>query len=131
LNINAKQTKLMRINNKEHRPIEVNGINIEDVEEFTYLGATVSTKGGGTEDISARLNKGRQTFRRLNKTLNSSIYSKRTKIKLFNSLVQPVVPFGSQTWKMTEGDKKIDVFQSKCLQRVYKVDIYTGHHLQQ
>jgi len=53
LKINAKKTNLMRINNKEQRPIEVNGINIEDVEEFTYLGATVSTKGGGTEDISA------------------------------------------------------------------------------
>ena len=39
-----------------------------------------------------------------------------------NSLVQPVVLFGSQTWKMTEGDnKKIDVFQSKCLRRIYKV----------
>ena len=36
MKINAKKTKLMRINNKEQRPIEVNGINIEDVEEFTY-----------------------------------------------------------------------------------------------
>jgi len=105
LNINAKKTKLMRINNKGQRPIEVNGIYI-DVEEFTYLGATVSTNGGETEDISAGLNKGTQTFRRLNKTWNSSVYSKRTKIKLFNSLVQPVVLFGSQTWKMTEGDNK-------------------------
>jgi len=31
-------------------------------------------------------------------------------IMLFNALVQPVVLFGSQTWKMTERDnKKIDV----------------------
>jgi len=36
LKINAKKTKLMRINNNKQRPIEVNGINIEDVEEFTY-----------------------------------------------------------------------------------------------
>ena len=42
--------------------------------------------------------------------------------KAFNALVQPVVLFGSQTWKMTEGDnKKIDVLQSKCLCRIYKV----------
>ena len=57
-----------------------------------------------------------------NKTWNSSIYFKRTKIKLFNALVQPVVLFGSQTWKIMEGDnKKIDEFQSKCLRRIYKV----------
>jgi len=43
LKVNAKKTKLMRINNKEQRPTEVNGINTEDVEEFTYLGTTVST----------------------------------------------------------------------------------------
>ena len=85
LKINAKKTKLMRINNKEQRPIEVNGkwfsaakswcmasdqvngINIGDVEEFTYLRATVSTKGGGTEDISTRPNKGSHTFQRLKK----------------------------------------------------------------
>jgi len=110
----------MRINNKEQRPIEVNGINIEDVDEFTYLEKTVSTKGGGTEDISAKLNRGRQTSRRLNKTWNSSVYSNRTKIKLFNALVPSVVLFGSQTWKMTKGDnKKTDVFQSKCLCRIY------------
>ena len=46
---------------------QVNGINIGDVEEFTYLRATVSTKGGGTEDISTRPNKGSHTFQRLKK----------------------------------------------------------------
>jgi len=34
LKINAKKTKLMRINNKDQRPIEMNRINIEDVKEF-------------------------------------------------------------------------------------------------
>jgi len=105
--------------------LEVNRINIEDVEEFTYLGTTVSTKGGGTEDISARLNKGRQTFRRLNKTWNSSVYSKRTKIKLFNALVQPVVLFGSQTWKMTEGDNKKKTCSNPSASAGFTR--YTGH----
>ena len=37
LKINAKKTKLIRINNKDQRPIEMNGINIEVVKEFIIL----------------------------------------------------------------------------------------------
>ena len=34
LKINAKKTKLIRIYNKDQRPIEMNGLNIEVVKEF-------------------------------------------------------------------------------------------------
>jgi len=100
LKINANKTKLMRINTEERRPIYVNGIHMEDVEEFTYLGATVSTKAGGTEDMSSRLNKGRQTFRRLNKTWNSSVYSKRSKDQ--NKAVQRTGPASGTVRLMPE-----------------------------
>jgi len=35
----------------------VNGLALEDVEKFIYLGATVCKQGGGEEDIKARLGK--------------------------------------------------------------------------
>ena len=33
----------------------VNGGEVEDVEEFPYLGATVDKEGGGSKDITNRL----------------------------------------------------------------------------
>lgn len=41
---NGRKTKVMRINVKSHDKIKVEGQDIEDVDEFTYLGATVCQK---------------------------------------------------------------------------------------
>ena len=48
--------------------------------------------------------------------------SRRTKIRLYKTLVKPVLMYGCETWKMNESDaKKIDVFQNRCLRRVMKI----------
>ena len=41
----------------------MNGLALEDVEKFIYLGATVRKLGGGEEDIKARLGKAREHLR--------------------------------------------------------------------
>ena len=39
LSINAEKTKLLRINSKSDQPICLNGIPIEETDEFGYLGS--------------------------------------------------------------------------------------------
>ena len=47
--------------------------------------------------------------------------SRKTKIRLYKTLVKPVLMYGYETWKMNEGGaKKIDVFQNRCLRRIRK-----------
>ena len=43
----------------------VNGEEVGDVEEFTYLGAIVDKEGAGNKDIRNRLQKARGTLQRL------------------------------------------------------------------
>ena len=53
---------------------------------------------------------------------NSSSVSRRTKVRLYKTLVKPVLMYGCETWKMNEGDaKRIDVFQNRCLRRIMKI----------
>ena len=59
LNINIDKTKVMRINSRNKDAIKLRGQDIEDVEQFTYLGATVCKEGGGMKDIKNRLSKAR------------------------------------------------------------------------
>ena len=48
--------------------------------------------------------------------------SRKTKIRLYKTLVKPVPMYGCETWKMNEGDaKKINVFQNRCLRRIMKI----------
>ena len=63
--MNVKKCKHMRLNTRVKRSVTINNDEVEDVEEFTYLGAKVSRDGGGTEDIRQRLGKARGAFRNL------------------------------------------------------------------
>ena len=50
---------------------------------------------------------------KLNRVWNSRSVSGKTKIRLYKTLVKPVLMYGCETWKMNESDaKKIDVFQN-------------------
>ena len=53
LKINLGKTVLMKWNVNPGIKIKQEGIDMEEVEKFVYLGATVTTTGGAGEDISA------------------------------------------------------------------------------
>ena len=94
---------------------------VEDVEEFVYLGTTVTKEGGGTEDIKKRLSKARGAFFNLKKIWNTRSIGRNTKIKLFKTLVRPVLLYGCEAWKLTAAEKKVDRFQYKCLRGVLRI----------
>ena len=62
LKINAKKSKVMLINARNDQRMKVNDEQVDDVEEFLYLGALLDKEGGATKDIQQRLSKARQTF---------------------------------------------------------------------
>ena len=122
MKVNVDKCKLLRINSRSNDVVEVNGRGIEDVDRFVYLGATVSKEGGGTEDIQNRVVKARGVFLRLKKIWSSHSISRRTKVRLYKTLAKPVLMYGCETWKMNKcHENKIDVFQSRCLGRIFKI----------
>ena len=48
LKINAGKTKTMRMNVKVDRHVKIDGKDLEDVPDFTYLGSKVTREGGGS-----------------------------------------------------------------------------------
>ena len=75
----------------------VNGREVEDVEEFPYLGARVDKEGGDSKDIMIRLQKARRAFQRLGKVWTARGIGRRTKIRLFETLIRPVLLYGCET----------------------------------
>ena len=69
LKINEKKTKILRLNYRKMELVKLEGKDIEDVDEYTYLGAVVSKEGGGGKDMDSRLNKAMATFTKLNKVM--------------------------------------------------------------
>ena len=59
---NESKTKVMKINAKHKQTIKIKDTNLEEVEEFTYLGSIVNIEGGTDADVKNRVNKPRVIF---------------------------------------------------------------------
>ena len=62
--INVAKTKLMVINDKKERTLNINGEQIEIVEEFKYLGSNMSSS---EKDMKCRKGQAWLAFRKLEK----------------------------------------------------------------
>ena len=92
------------------------------MDKYNYLGANVSKQGGGGDDIVNRIHKARVSFMKLRQIWSSNIYTLRSKLRLFNTLDKPVLLYGSEAWKVNEGDnRKVDTFFFRYLRRILQI----------
>ena len=122
LKLNNNKCKIMKTNSKSESKLKVRGSDVEEVDSFTYLGANVTTDGGSTVDLKKRIALASAQMKKLANIWKTNNISKKTKTTLFKSLVVSVLLCGCETWKLTKGEeKKLDIFQSRCLRRIYKI----------
>ena len=111
LKLNAQKCKEMRMNTRRKDKVMIGRAEVEDVEEFVYLGATVTKEGGGMEDIKKHLSKAQGAVFKLRKICNKRRIGRNTKMKMFKALVRPVLLYGCEAWKLTAiEEKKLDRF---------------------
>ena len=116
------KTKHMRMNSRTNEPIKLQGQNIEEVEEFTYLGSMMTADGSCEREIHARLSKAGQAFATLRNMWKSVKICHKTKIRLFKSNVLSILLYGSESWKMTKTiNHRLEVFQNRCLRKILKI----------
>ena len=61
--------------------------------------------------------------------MSSSLLSKNLKIKIYRTLILPVVLYGCETWSLTlREERRLRVFENRVLRRVFgpKTDEVTG-----
>jgi hypothetical protein len=73
----------MRINTTQTDKLTIRDTEVENVEQFTYLGSIISTTGRTNEDIKTRKRKAQQAFAMLKPVWNSTILRTSTKLRLF------------------------------------------------
>ena len=116
LKINASKTKALRINTRIKDQLMMKNEGIEDVDKFTYPGTLITKEGGTSEEIKIRLHKARAAFNQLKQIWKSNIYSRNTKIKIYNTNVKPVFLYGSECWKINNTEvRKCETLQNRCM----------------
>jgi hypothetical protein len=99
------------------------------VEEFKYLGTTLTNQNSIQEEINSRLKLGNACYYSVKNILSSSLLSKKLKIKIYRTIILPVALYGCETWSLTLREEgRLRVFENRVLRRVSgpKTDEVTG-----
>ena len=122
LKISTKKTKHLRMNSRTEAAIMLNEEEIENIEDFTYLGSKMTASVDTEKEIRTRISKASQAFATLRSTWRSRNVSTKTKIMLFKSNVLSTLLYGAESWKMTKTiSHKLEVYQNRCLHRILNI----------
>ena len=81
------------------------------------------------EEIKSRLKSGNACYYSVQNVLSSRLLSKNLKIKIYRTIILPVVLYGGETWSLTLREEcRLRVFENRVLRRVFgsKRDEVTG-----
>jgi len=92
----------------------------ERVEEFKYLGTTLTNQNSIAEEIKSRLRSGSACCHSVQKLLSSRLLPKHLKVKIYRTIILPVVLYGYETWSLTLWEeRKPRVFENMVLRRIF------------
>jgi len=122
LTINETKTKVLTsgISAADIIPITLNASVLDEIEEFTYLGASCIATLQGEKEIHSRINETRYVFFRLHKHIWSrSEIRRNTKCLIYEALVRTTVLYSCET--CAAGLHDSEVYAHTCLRRILKV----------
>ena len=109
--INIKKTEyIANIDSKEK--LVINGEQLQQVEDFKYLGAHLQSS---EKDLEIRTGQAWSAFWKLKKIWESKSIPVKLKINLFQASCLSILLYGSETWLITEKMKsKLNSFANQC-----------------
>jgi hypothetical protein len=104
----------------QNREIKIGNRSFENVSQFKYLGMTVTNQNFIQEEIKSRLNSGNACYHSVLNLLSSRLLSKNLKVRIYKTIILPVVIYGCETWPLTVREEhKLSVFENRVLRRIF------------
>ena len=92
---------------------------VEVVERFQYLSVLTHESCSNSLEVRQRMELACSVFGGLEE--NIWYIALRTKLRLYDTYVVPVLLYGSETWALTKSEvRRIDAFGWKCLRHICK-----------
>ena len=77
------------------------------VQSFTYLGSLINVNNDNSVEIKKRILMAKKGFYGLKRQFRSQFLSIKNKIKLYKTLIRPVLVYGSETLVDSKSDEAI------------------------
>ena len=100
--------------------MRIDNSTFERVEDVKYLGTILTNQNSIVEEIKSRLRSGNACYHSVQNLLSSRVLSKNLKIKIYGTIILPVVLYGCETWSLTlREERKLRVFENMVLRRIF------------
>jgi hypothetical protein len=114
LEINAEKTKYMIMSRRQHseqnQNIRIANESFENVTKFKYLGTTLTNQNDIHDEI----------YYSVQNLLSSRLISKNLKIKIYKTVIFPVVLYGCETWYLILGkEHRLRASENIVLRRIF------------
>ena len=84
------------------------------------MGTTLTNQNSIPVEIKSRLRSGNACYHSVQNLLSSTLLSKNFKIKIYRTIIFPVVLYGCETWSLTlREERKRRVFENVVLRRIF------------
>jgi hypothetical protein len=113
----------------QRQSIKIANRSFEVMAKFKYLGTILTDQNYIHEEIKSRLNSGNACYHLVQSLLSSRLLSKNVKVKIYKTIILPVVLYGCETWSLAlREEHRLRVFENRVLRRIFgpKKDEVTG-----
>lgn len=101
MKINMKKTKVMYNEYATIKPVHIGTQEVEQVNDYVYLGQLVTMQNDKSDEIKRRIAAGWGVFGQYRDILKSKI-PLSLKRKVYNQCIQAAMTYGCQTWAVTK-----------------------------
>jgi hypothetical protein len=123
MKISVQKTKIMVISKMERKTanIKLEGVTIEQVKTFKYLGTNITEDGRSTQEIKKRIGMAKEAFNKRKELLSKKI-NKDLRKRMIKTLIWPVALYACETWSLRKEDRKrLNAFEMWVWRRMERV----------
>ena len=131
LEMNTKKTKTMIIRRDvtdgSRVEIKVDGVTLEQVESYQYLGQLMTEDGRCEVEIKRRIGIAKTNFLKMKNVLTTKNLSMKTRKKILYCYIISTLMYAAETWVINVADwKKIEAFEMWAFRKMMKIS-YKDH----
>ena len=131
LEMNTKKTKTMivrrDVKDGSKIDIKVDGVTLEQVESYQYLGQLITEDGRCETEIRRRIGIAKTNFLKMKNVLTTKKLSMKTRKKILYCYIISTLMYAAETWVINAADwKRIEAFEMWALRKMMKIS-YTEH----
>ena len=120
LKFNIQKTKI--ISSDPITSWQIDGVKMETVRDFIFLGSKITADGDCSHEIKRLLLLGRKAMINLDSMLKNRDITLPTKVRLVKAIVFPVVMYGCESWTIKKAEhQRTDAFELQCWRRLLRV----------